>query len=171
MNAELLSPSQLSRQLREGSGPDLARRRMGIGMSLLGAVMGGVVAAYQTGILKRLPDILPGRVFDAEQVDASDYAYDNLQQPDGPMMLVNYGLTAMVLAAGGKHRARQNPALPVASAGKAAFDLALAGALAVKEWRENRKLCSWCQVATMASAVTLAVALPEAAKALRRIAG
>ena len=173
MNVELLSPSQLSRELREGTGADLFRRRIGIfrrrigiALSFAGAVIGGVVAAYQTGIIKRLPDILPGDIFDAEKVDASDYAYGQLQQPDGPMMLVNYGLTAMTMAAGGKNRADENPALPVIAAGKAAFDLALCGALAVKEWRENRKLCSWCQVATAISAVTLVVSLPEAARAL-----
>ena len=168
MQAEMLSPSELSRQLRHGRGEDLRRRRIGIALSFAGSFIGAVVGAYQTGVLKRLPDILPGRIFDAEKVDASDYAYANLQQPDGPMMLVNYGLTAMSLAAGGRNRARENPALALASTGKVAFDLVLAGALAVQEWRENRKLCSWCQVATGISAVTLALTLPEALKAWRR---
>lgn len=164
--AELLEPSRLSRELREGTGPELRNRRIGVGLSLAGAVIGGVVGAYQMGLIKRLPDILPGKVWDAEKVDASDYAYQNLQQPDGPMMLVNYGLTAMTIAAGGEDRAAQNPALPLVASGKAAFDLALCGALAVEEWRENKALCSWCQVATILSAATLAVTLPEAARAL-----
>lgn len=163
---ELLEPSHLSRELREGASRDLRRRRAGIALSLAGAVIGGVVTAYQTGLIKRLPDILPGKVWDAEKVDASDYAYRNLQQPDAPMMLVNYGLTTMALAAGGKDRAEQNPALPVVAAGKAAADLALCGALAVVEWRENKALCSWCQVATAISAATLALTLPEAVRAL-----
>lgn len=166
MKMETLSPSQLSHELRLEESDDLRRRRIGIGLSFAGAVIGGVVAAYQTGLLKRLPDILPGRIFDAEKVDASDYAYQNLQAPDGPMMLVNYGLTAAVIAAGGKDRAEQNPALPVAAAAKAAVDFALCGALAVKEWQENKQLCSWCQVATAVSAATLAVTLPEAIKAI-----
>lgn len=168
---ELLEPSRLSRELREGTSPDLTRRRAGIALSLAGAVIGGVVAAYQTGLIKHLPDVLPGRVWDAEKVDASDYAYQNLQQPDAPMMLVNYGLTAMALAAGGKDRAEQNPALPLVATGKAAVDLALCGALAVQEWRENKALCSWCQVATVISAATLALTLPEAARAIRRPEG
>ena len=167
MAVQLLSPTDLSEQLREGTGPDLNRRRAGIALSLAGAVIAGVVTAYQTGLVKRLPDILPGKVWDAEKVDASDYAYQNLQQPDGPMMLVNYGLTAMALAAGGAARARENPALPLVAAGKAAVDLALCGALAAQEWRENKALCSWCQVATAISAATLGLALPEALKAVR----
>ena len=167
MRAELLSPSQLSEELRTGTGSDLRRRRIGLGLSFAGVAIGGVVAAYQTGLLKRLPDILPGSIWDAEKVDASDYAYRHLQQPDGTSMLVNYGLTAMNISAGGKDRARQNPALPVAAAAKAAFDLALCLKLTADEWRDNQKLCSWCQVATALSAATFAVTVPEAIKAVR----
>lgn len=167
MTVELLSPPQLSEELRNATSPDLKRRRIGIGLSFAGVVIAGAVAAYQTGMSKRLPDILPGKVWDAEKVDASNYAYAHLQSPDGPAMLVNYGLTAMAIAAGGKDRAMQNPALPVAAAAKAAVDFALCSAMAVEEWRENAKLCSWCQVATVISAATLAVTLPEAVTALR----
>lgn len=167
MRTDLLPPAQLGRELRRDRSEDLGRRRAGIALSFAGATIAMVVAAYQTGLIRRLPDILPGDVWDAEKVDASDYAYANLQQPDGPMMLVNYGLTAVAIAAGGKDRARENPALPVVAAGKAAADLVLCAGMAAAEWRENRKLCSWCQVATALSAVTLALSLPEAARAVR----
>lgn len=168
MKTELLSPSRLSHELREEDSDDLSRRRAAIVLSFAGAAIGAIVGAYQTGILKRLPDILPGKVFDAEKVDASDYAYENLQQPDGPMMLMNYGVTAMAFAAGGKDRAEQNPVLPALSTAKAGFDLALCSALAVKEWRTNRALCSWCQVATALSAVTFALSVPETLRAIDR---
>lgn len=164
---ELLEPSQLSRELREGNNPDLAKRRIGIGLSLLGAVLAGAVTAYQTGLVKRLPDILPGDIWDAEKVDASDYAYQFLRSPDGPMMMVTYGLTAMALAAGGEDRARQNPALAYVASAKAAADFATCLALARQEWRENGKLCSYCQVATAISGATLALTLPEAVAAAR----
>lgn len=167
MTVQLLSPPELSHQLRHDQTPELKRRRIGIALSFAGAAVAVAVAAYQTGLSKRLPDILPGPIWDAEKVDASDYAYAHLQQPDGPMMLVNYGLTAMAIAAGGTNRVEENPALPVIAAAKAAGDLALCSAMAVKEWQENEKLCSWCQVATAISAATLALTLPEAVKALR----
>ena len=72
-----------------------------------------------------------------------------------------------MIAAGGTERATQNPAVPIVAAAKAAADFALCSAMAVVEWRENRKLCSWCQVATALSAATLATTLPEAARAVR----
>ena len=164
---ELLEPSRLSRELREDTSPDLKRRRIGIALSMAGVVVGGAVAAYQTGLVKRLPEILPGKVFDSSKVDASDYAYSVGQQPDAPAMIVNYGLTMMALAAGGTDRARQNPALPILAAAKAAGDFALCSAMAVMEWRENKKLCSYCQVATLISAATTALTIPEAVRAVR----
>jgi hypothetical protein len=55
------SPGQLSRELREGTGPDLSRRRWAIGLSFLAAAVGAVVGAYQTGLIRRLPDIAPAK--------------------------------------------------------------------------------------------------------------
>jgi uncharacterized membrane protein len=165
--AELLAPKRLSRELRTGKAADMKRRRWAIGLSFAGVTIGQIVAAYQTGLLKRLPDILPGKVFDAEKVDASDYAYKRLQMPDAAQMVVTYGITAALASAGGTQRATDNPALPLATTAKAAFDFATCVQLAREEWAENKKLCSWCQIATLISAATLALTLPEARRALR----
>jgi hypothetical protein len=164
-----LPPHRLSRELRTGSSPDLRRRRWAVALSFAGAAIGAVVGAYQLGLVRRLPDILPGRVWDAEKVDASDYAYKRLQTPDAFLMLVTYGVTAALAAAGGKDRARDNPLLPIAAAAKAIYDLGTALKLGQEEWAENRALCSWCQVATLASAATVAATLPEAMKAGREL--
>jgi uncharacterized membrane protein len=162
-----LAPATLSRELREGSSPDLKRRRWAIGLSIIGAAIGGVVTLYQTGIVKRLPDILPGSIFDAEKVDASDYAYKRMQMPDAPLMMLTYASTAALAAAGGAERATRQSALPIAFAAKAWYDLATCLKLGQEEWAENKALCSWCQVATLISAVTAALSLPEAIRAGR----
>lgn len=165
-----LPPAVLSHELRQGVSPDLTRRRWAIGLSLAGGAIGMVVGAYQTGLLKRLPDLLPGQVFDAEKVDASDYAYKRMQSPDGLLMAVTYALTAALAGAGGKNRARDNPALPLAAAAKASYDLVTCVRLAREEWAENKALCSWCQVATALTAATVALTLPEAVRAGRTLA-
>lgn len=169
MRHEVIPPPQLSHELREESGPELRRRRWAVGLSFAGAAIGAVVGAYQMGLIKRLPDILPGRIWDAEKVDASDYAYKRLQTPDAFMMLVTYGITAALAAAGGKDRAKDNSLLPIAAAAKATYDLATALKLGQEEWAENKALCSWCQVATLISAATVAATLPEAVKARREL--
>lgn len=53
-----MEPSQLSRELREGNNPDLSRRRLIIGLSGIGALMGEAVSLYQVGIIKELPSTL-----------------------------------------------------------------------------------------------------------------
>jgi uncharacterized membrane protein len=164
-----LAPATLSRELREGSSPDLTRRRWAIGLSMVGAAIGGVVTLYQTGIINRLPDILPGPIFDAEKVDASDYAYKRLQIPDAPLMMLTYASTAALAAAGGAQRASRQPALPIAFAAKAWYDFATCLKLGQEEWAENKALCSWCQVATLISAVTAALSLSEAIRAGRTL--
>ena len=169
MKMDKLPPARLSRELRLGDGEDLRRRRVALALSFAGAAIGGVVSAYQLGLIRRLPDILPGVIFDAEKVDASDYAYEKLQMPDGPQMFVTYGITAALVAAGGEKRAEQAPVLPVTAAGKALYDFIVCLVLARKEWAENRKLCSWCQVATALSGLTVAYTLPEAIKAAQNL--
>ena len=91
--------------------------------------------------------------------------------PDAPMMITTYGVTAMLASAGGMHRARTTPWLPIAAAAKTLYDSAVALKLGREEWQENRALCEDCQVATLASLATLALALPEAVTAARHLLG
>jgi hypothetical protein len=86
-------------------------------------------------------------------------------------MVVTYAITAALAGAGGKDRARQNPALPLAAAAKAGYDLATAAKLGQEEWAENKALCSWCQLATLFSAATVALTLPEAWRAGKNLVG
>lgn len=163
-------PSRLSRELREGRGAHLKRRRRVLGLSLFGAAMGGVVSAYQMGLIRRLPDPPglrgPNGPFDSEKVDASDYAYKRLDTPDGLLMLGTYAVTAGLAGAGSASRARDMPWLPIALAAKALYDVGTNLTLAREEWQENRALCTYCQSASLASIATAALALPEAIDAL-----
>ncbi|WP_102128382.1 vitamin K epoxide reductase family protein [Deinococcus planocerae] len=159
-----MDPTQLSRELRQAHTPDLQRRRWIVGLSLLGVAMGQIVSLYQTGILKDLPD--PPGPFDSARVDASDYAYKRLMTPDALMMVVNYGVTAWLAAAGGKDRASDLPLLPVAMGLKIAGDALTSLELGREEWAQNKALCVYCQVATVASLASVVLAFPETRRAL-----
>lgn len=165
-----MKPKALSRFFREADISELNRRRWVIGLSLLGAAMGQIVSLYQTGIVRHLPDP-PAGPFDSDRVDASDYAYSRMETPDGLMMVASYAVTALLAGAGGPDRTERHPALPIAMAAKVLYDTGLAAELAREEWRENRALCAYCQVATLCSAASLAFALPEATRAARRLLG
>lgn len=165
-----MHPRTLSRQLRTRHDGDLVRRRWIIGLSLFGAAIGGVVGAYQTGILRHLPDP-PAGPFDSDRVDASDYAYKRMATPDGLLMTVTFAVTAALAGAGGARRARTAPILPLAMAGKVLYDLVTSGRLAREEWQDNRAFCAYCQAATLTTLAAAALAVPEAVKAGRTLLG
>jgi uncharacterized membrane protein len=137
---------------------------------MVGTVAAQLVSLYQTGVLRTLPDP-PISVFDSPKVDASNYAYKRFESPDGPIMLVSYGITAWLASAGGEDRARTMPWLPVAMSTKILADVALAVQLAGEEWSENKALCFYCQCATVASLASLALAMPELLKAVKALPG
>ena len=161
-----MNPRQLSHELRQGETADLSRRRWIVGLSMVGASMAQLVSIYQTGIISHLPDP-PLSIFDSSRVDASNYAYKRYNSPDGPAMLVNYGLTSWIAAAGGKNRAKQNPSLPLMMGAKVLLDAGLALKLGQEEWAENKALCAYCQVATLCSLASVALAVPEVRSAYR----
>ena len=163
----MIDPTALSRDLRLATGPDMRRRRWLVGLSLFGVLMGQIVALFQTGIIRRLPDP-PVGPFDSDRVDASDFAYKRLQVPDAMLMIGTYAVTAGLAAAGGRDRARHTPVLPVALAAKTVFDVGTNLLLAREEWRENRAFCAYCQTATLVSVVSAMLAVPEAVRAVRR---
>ncbi len=165
-----MEPKQLSYQLRKGDTPDLNRRRQIIGLSMLGAAIGEVITLYQTGVIDELPSV-PGSFFDANKVDASDYAYSQFNSPDGPAMTMNYGITAWLASMGGENRAQEQPLIPLAMGAKLLFDAFLTAELAREEWKDNHAFCEYCQVATLASFASLAIAMPEIKTAFQSLSG
>ena len=165
-----MKPSELSRQLREGQTPELNNRRWIVGLSLVGVAMAQIVSLYQVGIVKHLPDP-PLDIFDSDKVDASDYAYKRFQTPDGFLMLLSYAATATLAGAGGEKRGQTQPLLSLLMGGKILLDLISAAELAREEWNDNKKLCPYCQTATLASLASLVLAWPEVKSAWRNWRG
>jgi len=166
-----MEPKQLSQELREGKNPNMSRRRAIIGLSTLGGSMGQLVTLYQTGIISHLPDPPGQQIFDADSVDASNYAYSRFNSPDGPIMILTYAITAWLAAAGGINRARTNPLLPIAMGIKILLDYVTNVELAREEWSENKAFCEYCQVATVSSFASLILAIPEIMVAVRTLLG
>jgi uncharacterized membrane protein len=159
-----MRPDALRRQWRLGSGSALARRRGVAGLALLSAGSMGIIALYQLGLIKHLPDPpVPG--VDSEAVVGSDEAYARFDVPDAVLGLGSYAVTLSLAAVGGGGRAESRPWLPLAMGAKVAFDAAMAGRLAVEQWPRHRALCSWCLLAAGASFTALPLAAPEALEA------
>ena len=136
-----MEPQQLSQELRQGKDPHMSRRRAIIGLSMLGGSMGQLVTLYQTGIVSHLPSPPGQQIFDADLVDASNYAYSRFNSPDGPIMVLTYAITAWLADAGGIDRTRTNPLLPIAMGVKILLDGVTNVKLACEEWSENKAFC------------------------------
>ncbi|MDP9479108.1 MAG: vitamin K epoxide reductase family protein [Actinomycetota bacterium] len=138
-----MRPEELSRQLREGTGRFLARRRGVVGTSLISIGSMALISLYQTGVIKHLPDP-PLPRFDSDGVDAAPEAYSMLSMPDAPIGLGSYAATLALAAMGGEDRAREKPLIPLALAAKAFVDAAQAAKLSVDQWKDHRAFCFCC---------------------------
>lgn len=160
------NPAVLSEQLRRGRTPDLRRRRGIIGLAFAAGACTALVALYQSGVIRRVPEPR-GRRLDADRVDAIEDAYAYFSTPDAFLGTISYATTAALAAMGGADRARRRPWIPRAMLGKIIFDCGIASWLVWFQWSRLRAFCSWCLVATGATLAMLPLALPEASRARR----
>lgn len=158
---------RLRSDLQTGEGGDLWRRRSIIGLSLLGAGAMAAVTLFQTGIIGHLPDP-PIESFDSDAVTSSDPAY-MLGGADAAFSLASHAANISVAAYGTADRYETRPFIPLAFAGKAIAEAAVASwfmyDMAVKE----KKLCGYCVVNASAIWAIAFLSLPEARKALGRL--
>lgn len=163
-----MEPAKLSEQLRNDSGDFLDERR-GIVIASLAAVgCMGLIALYQIGVIKHLPEpAWPG--FDADKVNASDQAYSHLQMGDAFLGLGSYAATMGLAAMGPKDRAKTQPWIPLALAAKAGADAAQAAKLTYDQFAKHKAACLWCLFAAGATFVTAVLAIPEAQAAAREV--
>lgn len=158
----------VSDALRRGDSLFLRRRRRVGALSL--AAMGslGVVAAYQMGLLRRVPEP-PLRFLDADGVDASGGAYQYLKTPDATLGLASAAMTLVLAGMGSDRRAHQQPLIPLALAAKAVADAAFGVFLTLEQGTKHRRFCSWCVLAAITNVATVPQVLPEAAAAWRAL--
>ncbi len=162
------TPAELGRELRQGYGPFLKRRRGIIGLSLFSCGVLGAVALYQTGILKKLPEPR-ARFFNAAKVHGSEQAYSLLATPDALLGLASYAVTAALAGMGPENRSRTHPWMALAMGLKLLADSAIAGKLTLDECRKFRAFSLWSLLIAAATWTALPLALPEAKAAFLRI--
>lgn len=161
---------RVSRDLRCGTGDFLAERRRVAGFSLGASAALGLVALYQYGVLRHVPEPpLPG--LDADKVDASGEAYQLLRTPDSSLGLLSYAVTLVLAGMGARDRAQTAPLLPLLLAAKVGGDAVSAGYLFAEQVSQHKRICSWCTVAAALSFAALPAALPEARAAWRSLRG
>ncbi|PZG01890.1 vitamin K epoxide reductase family protein, partial [Micromonospora deserti] len=159
---------RVSDDLRLDDSPVMRRRRWAAGLTLVATGAYAVVAAYQFGLVRHLPEP-PVRVLDADRVDASGEAYVLGHTPDTALALASAAGTLALVGMGAADRARRQPWIPLLAAGKAAGDAAAGAWLFAEQVTKHRRLCGWCTVAAAATAATVPFTLGEAMQAWRTL--
>ena len=155
--------------LRHGSRKSLRRRRSVFGLFLAASASMSVIALYQLGILRRVPEP-PLPALDSDNITGSATAYSLLETPDAVLAMGSYAATMTLAAMGSSRRAHEHPSLPIALAVKVGFDAIVAAKFTVDEWRRHRSLCFWCLLASAATFVSVPLVIAEARSTLRRLA-
>jgi hypothetical protein len=162
------NPEQLSRELRTADDPHMRQRRHVVCPSLVSAACMGVIAAYQIGLTKHVPEP-PLPLLDADKVDASGQAYEKLSTGDAFLGFVSYGVTMLLAAMGGSRRHETHPYVPLAMGAKAKVDAVQAAKLTIDQWVRHRAFCSWCLTAAASTFAVIPAVLPERRAALRTL--
>ncbi len=165
-----ISPRKLSHEMRTSNSPYMKRRRIIFGLSLTTIGSMAVIALYQLGIIKHLPDP-PLPYFNADKVDASEEAYARLSTPDAAIGLVNFAATAALAAMGAPDRAETRPWSSLAMTMKVGIDAVEAGRLTWNQWAKHKAFCGWCLLASCATFAQVPLVVPEARAAWRHISG
>ncbi|MEX2291580.1 MAG: vitamin K epoxide reductase family protein [Mycobacteriales bacterium] len=156
----------VSDALRREAGEFLDRRRRTALLQTAAAGSLSVVALYQFGVLRSVPEpSLPG--IDADRVDASGEAYAVLNTPDAALGIASAGLSLVLAGMGGAERHREQPWIPLALLAKSLVDAAGGIYLFAEQVSKHKKICSWCTLSAGLLVATVPGALPEARAAWR----
>lgn len=156
----------VSDALRRRADTFLTARRRTAALCLASIGSLGVVAAYQNGLIRHLPEPpLPG--LDADRVDASGEAYQLLKTPDAALGMASTAITLILAGMGDADRSQRRRWIPIALTAKAMADAAFGLFLTAEQATKHRRFCSFCLLAAMANLATVPHTWPEARAALR----
>ena len=162
-----MTPEALSEAIRTDRRPEMRYRRGIAAASLIGMAAMGIVTLLQTGIVRRLPDPPTGTPdFDTEKVNTGREAY-SYGMPDGPLVLVTHAASVALAAAGPPDRYERRPWLPVVAALWALPQAIVAAKYLFYQMpKVDKAWCPYCVIDALSHFATVALTLPEAARAL-----
>jgi hypothetical protein len=149
-----------------GESQELDLRRVAMGASLLGMVSMGLVALFQSGAIRHLPDP-PVDGFDSDHVNAP--ARSSLWGvPDGFCKFTAHVIMLVFAAAWTADRAERRPWLPFLAAGFAVGQAITAGWAVCRMPKVHKAWCGYRLADAVAHFVTAVAMLPAVTRALCR---
>lgn len=161
-----MDAQELRRSIQNDDSIEMRSRRGIVGVSLVGIASMGIVALYQTGILRHLPDPPTRRPhFHSDKVNMSDEAF-GYGMPDGPIALAAHAVNLALAAAGPPDRHQLRPWLPLLAALLSGGQAAVAAKYLFHQMpKVDRAWCPYCVLDAATHFATFALTLPEAVRA------
>lgn len=162
-----MEAKKIRRSLLEGNSDELARRRIIVLLSAIGLADFSLISLYQTGVIKKLPDI-PLPIFDSNKVNASESAYQ-LGVPDGPVSSLAYAATMVLASAGANDTSGLKPVADVALAATVAGNAAGALLYLNDMLFKQKKICVYCITGAAINFASAIIIAPVIFKSLKKI--
>jgi uncharacterized membrane protein len=143
----------------------LQRRRSIVAISILGLANASFMTLYQTGIMKRLPD-LPARFFDANKVTSSKKAFE-FGMPDAPGASLLYSLIMTLATYGGNRRLKRHYSIDLLLLAAVVINASFAVQYFINMLVKQKKICLYCVAATLTNISMLPYAWTEFKEARR----
>lgn len=161
-----MKPAAIKQALRNGKSDDLKRRRKVIALSALGLVDFSIISLYQTGVIKKLPD-LPYAIFDSNKVNASSDAY-RMGAPDGPLSAIVYASAMTLASAKGSEESGRKPVFDLLL-GATVFGNAAGVAYYLYNMTfKQKKICLYCLTGAVINFASAAIIAPVVFKSIQK---
>lgn len=155
----------IRQELLTGTGADLEKRRKLVALSAIGIVDFAVITLYQSGVIKRLPE-LPFSAFDSNKVNADTKAYQ-MGAPDAAISALTYAATMVLSTWGGSKEsgrsAETDVLLGATVAGNAGGALYYLYDMAFNQ----KKICPYCLIGAGINLASAVIAAPLFVKGIK----
>lgn len=160
--------SELRGYIQDSGEFEMQMRRGVVVVSLVGIAAMAMTTLLQTGVVRNLPDPKVGN-FDTKRVNLSEEAY-SYGGPDSPVTIAAHAGNLVFASMGGSDRAERHPWLPIAAGVAAAAQAAVAAKYLFYQMpKVDRAWCPYCIADALTHFATVALVLPEAARAIRNL--
>lgn len=159
----------IRQELLNGEQEDLKKRRMIMGLSAFGLLDFAFISLYQTGVIKRLPE-LPFAVFDSNKVNAAPDAY-KMGAPDAAISSWIYATNMVLASIGGTEDAGRKPIHNLLLATTVATNAAGAVYYLYKMTFYQKKICPYCIAGAAINLASAVIMIPLLKKSIVKLFG
>ncbi len=154
-------------ELLNSTDEDLQRRRKVVALSAAGLCDFAFISLYQSGVIKRLPE-LPFKSFDSNKVNAAVDAY-KMGAPDATISAWIYATNMILATVEGTESSGRKPVYDVLLGGTVAANTGGALYYLYDMVFKQKKVCPYCIVGMVVNLSTAVIIAPVVLKSLKKL--